>query len=173
MTLQNLNKTISNESSYVTVSAQSTSGEMSAIINISLALISATGAVGTVGVFTNGLALIVIFGYTTIWKKISFYVFINQIAIDFVTCLFIALQYFSITEGDPPVTLYNVKVTNDALCRWWYSKAIMWSLIFSANYSVVLITLERYVKILYPLVYQAQVTKVNLKSFKFRYSTQT
>ena len=123
-------------------------------------LISVSAAVGCTGVVTNGLALVIIFGFTVMWQKINFYLLVNQIAVDFMTCIFIAAQYLSTLGGDPTSTTFNLATTNDPLCRWWYSKALMWMLLNSSNCNVVFLTFERYFKILHPIVYETQFTKV-------------
>ena len=124
-------------------------------------LLAVSAAVGCVGIITNGLALVVIFGFTIMWQKVNFYVLINQIAIDFMTCIFIAAQYLSILDGDPSMPTFNLTTTNHFLCRWWYSKSLMWMLINSSNCNVVLLTFERYLKILHPIAYESQFTKVS------------
>ena len=124
------------------------------------AIILIGAIVGMIGVLVNGWALVVIFRFTNIWKKINYYLLVNQIAIDFVACLLIAAQFFSILDGDPMMSIFNKRLTNDALCRLWYTKSFMWAVINSSNCNVVLLTLERYLKILYPLAYTAWLTQV-------------
>lgn len=71
-------------------------------------LIALTGSLGGVGVVTNGLALVTIFAFTTMWKKINFFLLVNQIAIDFAACLLYTCQYYSIIGGDPVASIYQV-----------------------------------------------------------------
>lgn len=123
-------------------------------------LLALSAGLGCIGMCANGLTLIVIFTSTTIWKKMNFFLLVNQIAVDFVSSSFIAAQYLSITNGDPNTAFFNVKLTSDAACRWWYSKAWMWSFFLSSNYNVVFITFERYLKIIHPWIYHEHVTKV-------------
>ncbi len=123
-------------------------------------LIATSAAVGIVGVVTNGLALVVIFAFTTIWKKINFFLLVNQIAVDFATCVIIAFQYLTITSGDPIASFFQIKLTNQDACRWWYAKAWMWGMILSSNYNVVMVTIERYLKIVHPVVYRNNMTWV-------------
>ncbi len=136
-----------------TISSSGNSQTSLPMLNGGLALIAASAAVSTVGVVTNGLALVVIFAFTTIWKKINFFLLVNQ-------CFLAACQYFSIVNGDPNVFLFQIKLTNDAVCSWWYSKAWMWSMILSSNYNVVMVTCERYLKIVHPVTYHNHMTKV-------------
>ena len=130
-----------------------------------LTIILIGAIVGALGIVVNGWALVIIFRYTDISKKINFYLLINQIAIDFAACLMIAAQFFSILDGDPAVKMFGKKVTNDALCRWWYTKAFMWAAINSSNCNIVLLTFERYLKILHPLIYNRWLTEVNVNFF--------
>ena len=125
------------------------------------AIILVGAVIGSVGIFVNGWALVVIFRFTNIWKKINFYLLVNQIAIDFVACLLIAAQFLSILDGDPMMSIFNKRSTNDALCRWWYTKGFMWAAINSSNCNIVLLTLERYLKILHPIVYNNWLTEVS------------
>ena len=117
-------------------------------------------SIGTIGLIVNGFTLLVIICQTVIWKKINFFLLVNQIAIDFVTCLFIALQYFSIFGGDPTITSFGLRTTNQLLCQWWYSFVPMWSFIHSSTSNLVVMTFERYIKIIHPLTYRAHLTKV-------------
>ena len=118
-------------------------------------------AIGVAGVILNGFALIIIYCYTKIWRKTKFYLLINQIFLDFVACLLIAIQNFVIINGDPAQPICNLRFTNQALCSWWYSKAFMWSAINASNCNVVLVTFERYIKILHPWTYDNLSTNVS------------
>lgn len=126
------------------------------------ALILLCAITGTLGVLSNTLAIVVIFVYTTIWKKARFFLLVNQIAVDLVACLFASAQYYSILNGDLTVAVFGIKFTDDSLCRWWYSKAFMWTFINSSSCNVVMVTLERYVKVFYPLGHRSHFTKVSL-----------
>ena len=119
-------------------------------------------AIGVAGCIINGFALIVIFCYTKIWHKTKFYLLVNQIFLDFVSCLILAVQYIINYNGDPAQSVYNIRMTNQALCSWWYSKAFMWSFINASNCNVVLVTFERYMKILHPWTYDKLTTKVGV-----------
>ena len=119
-------------------------------------------AIGVAGFIINGFALIVIFCYTNIWQKTKFYLLVNQITVDFVSCLVLAVHYLTIYNGDPSQYVYNVRITNQALCSWWYSKAFLWSFINASNCNVILVTFERYMKILHPWTYDKLTTKVEV-----------
>ena len=122
-------------------------------VYVALGLLRLSAGIGSLGILTNGLALIIIFAFTKMWKKINFFLLVNQIAVDFVTCLIIMAQYSSIINGDPNVRMFQLKITNNDLCRFWFSKAFMWSMILSSNYNIVLVTFERYLKIVHPVFY--------------------
>lgn len=49
----------------------------------------------------------------------------------------------------------------DALCRLFFSKFPLWSTIFSSAYSLLLVTLERFTAIVYPMKYKVLFTKRN------------
>lgn len=138
----------------------SASSSSSFQINAALNLIATSAIVGTVGVVTNGIALVIIFGFTTIWKRVNFYLLVNQIAIDFATCTLITCQYFTLIHGDPNSAFFNIKLINDAACRLWYSRAWMWSFFVASNYNVVMVTFERYLKLVHPITYHNHITKV-------------
>ena len=124
------------------------------------AVIAISAGLGCFGILLNGLAMVVIFGFTTIWKKMNFFLLVNQIVINFASSLTIAAQYLSVYNGDPNIIFFGVIISNDALCRWWYTKVWMWSFLLSSNYNVVLIAFERYLKIVHPILYLNQMTKV-------------
>ena len=137
-----------------------TDAAASSSVSVAFSLLGLTAGIGGVGVLINGLAVIIIFVYTKIWKKINFCLLVNQIAVDFVACLLMMAQYTSVFQGDPNVRLFQLKVTNVDLCRFWYSKAFMWSMILSSNYNIVLVTFERYLKIVHPILYHRHLNWV-------------
>ena len=123
---------------------------------------------GILGILTNGFAITVIYGFTNIWQKTKFYLLINQILLDFVACMVIAIQHLSVVKsGDPIQSVFNVIIRDSNLCRWWYAKFFMWSLINSSNCNIVMVTFERYLKILHPWTYDTLATKVSRLSKKF------
>ena len=126
------------------------------------AIIGICATVGLFGIVTNGFAIIILFGYTNTWQETKFYLLVNQVLADFLSSLFIASQYFSILNGDPTSYVFTIAVTNDALCRWWYSKSLMWAVINSSNSNIVLLTLERYMKIVHPWAYDRIWTRVSI-----------
>ena len=111
---------------------------------------------GCIGILLNGLGLLVFFRHTTAWKKVSFYLLINQLAIDFITSIFIASQNLSVINRDP--LLPDTIETNDALCRVWYSRSFLWGMLAS-SYNVAAVTLERYVKVVHSVTYNNRYTR--------------
>ncbi len=146
----------------ITITATMKIASQSAVVppNGATILLIICAIVGSAGVLSNVLAMVVVFAFTNIWKQPSFYLLVNQIAVDFAACLFASAQYYSILRGDPTMAVFGMKITNDALCRWWYSKALMWTLINSSSCNVVMVTAERYVKVFHPLGYRTYFTKV-------------
>ena len=124
-------------------------------------IIGICATIGLFGIFTNGPAIVIIFCYTQTWQETKFYLLINQILADFISSLFIATQFFSVLNGDPTSSAFTIEVTNDVLCRWWYSKSLMWAVINSSNSNIVLLTLERYMKIIHPWAYDRIWTRVS------------
>ena len=149
-----LNETTTNSSLAVFWSASTPDG--------AYIIIGIFAAVGLFGILTNGLAMVIIFGYTKIWQESKFYLLVNQIATDLISSFLIASQHLTVLNGDPISSAFNIPVTNDDLCRWWYSKSIMWAIINSSNCNIVLLTLERYTKIVHPWAYNRIWTRVSM-----------
>ena len=112
---------------------------------------------GCAGFLLNGLGLIIFFRYTTAWKKISFYLLINQLAIDLAAPIFIASQNLCVISSDPLTP--GVIETNDTLCRVWYSRSFFWGMLASSSYNVVAVTWERYLKVVHAVTYNNRYTR--------------
>ena len=110
--------------------------------------------VGVLGVATNIFILIVLFRFTSLWKKPCFALLINQAAVNVAAGFFIAAQNATILHGDPLMFPHIVKVHSDALCRLWYSRMLMWGALVSSSYNAVAFALERYFMIVHPLCHR-------------------
>lgn len=144
----------------VTQSTQNMVNKASDMVLVSLSFNKALTVIGLTGLIVNGLSLVVIFCYTSMRTQPSSFLLINQIAIDCVACVLITAQYSSVLAGDPLFSMFNIYLSNDSLCRFWYSKVVMWCLLNSSNYNIVLLTVERYFRIIHSSTYYNIFTKV-------------
>ena len=57
-------------------------------------------------------------------------------------------------------------VYDQFVCRFWLSRWPLWSLLVASTYSILVLTVERYVAIVYPVVYKVSPTiVVSVKNF--------
>lgn len=115
---------------------------------------------GMVGVVSNTFVLVVIFFFTTMYKKPAFVFLINQAVIDLLAATLVTCQNLTILSGDPlknPIT-DTIPVYSDLLCRLWYSRVLMYSALVSSSYNAVAFALERYIMILHPVFHRDKYT---------------
>jgi len=43
------------------------------------------------------------------------------------------------------------------VCRFWLTRVPLWNLLFTSTYGILLMTLDRYVAVIYPVWYSAKV----------------
>jgi len=80
---------------------------------------------------------------------------VNQSVIDlcasFFTLLTASIEVDGI--GRSPDSLYDQLV-----CRIWLTRILMWAPLFTSTYNILLMTLERYAAVIYPIWYSSNVS---------------
>lgn len=110
------------------------------------------GCVGTAG---NGFVLIIIFNFTKMPGKLTNYFIVNQTAVD----LWCAIATI-ITYATREVSYSNLSETGqDAVCKFWYSTAILWGALTASTYNLVMLTMERYFKVVHPIAHKTTFDK--------------
>jgi len=88
---------------------------------------------------------------------------VNQSAIDlcasFITLLGAVVEVDATHMSRDIIPMSRDSLCDQFVCRVWVSRLLLWSLLSSSNYSILLTTFERYFAVVYPMWY-----KVSLKS---------
>ena len=108
--------------------------------------------IGTVGIAGNLLVVIVILNFTAMKKWFANILILNQSAIDLV-----ASTMMLITAVRPETSIPDRSMggfVDEILCRLWYKKSALWSTLIASSYNLVAIAFERYIAVVYPMVYR-------------------
>ena len=114
-------------------------------------LIFANIIIGLAGLIGNVFVIIVIFGFTSMHKELTNLFVINQSIIDALSSLLVIAQMVSQTRPSP--TLSPNEFASEFYCRVWYTQLLLWATYVSSTYNLVAVTMERYMKIVYPFIY--------------------
>ena len=111
--------------------------------------------IGSIGIIGNTLVLWVIFSFTSMRRKLTNMFIINQSLVDLVVCLILTATYASHLAFT-----YDLSVPDaDILCRLWISEPFLWGLFMVSTYNLVALTIERYMKVVHPIVHRNSFTK--------------
>jgi len=148
----NMNDTSDNGTLGLSVVKTLTSPPISTIqnaIRLTYILVSLFGVLG------NLLSLIIICTHTPIRKRLSNYFFINQTIADLLVCILIVP---SVTVGLIPYGIYATPL----LCLLWESKVFFVGAYDVSVYSIAILSVERYLEVVYPIWHKLNVTKVKV-----------
>ncbi|CAH1790530.1 unnamed protein product [Owenia fusiformis] len=110
---------------------------------------------GTVGFLGNSLVIFVFLGSPTLRHKITNILILHQSVIDAVASTFIALNNGFDGMGwikEPGHLAYY-------FCKLWLSKYLIWAPMVVSTFNLVALTFERYLGLIYPLLYKRYFTK--------------
>jgi 7 transmembrane receptor (rhodopsin family) len=116
---------------------------------------------GSVGLTLNVLVLIVIATYRPMRQRLTNAFIANLAAIDAVAALFLILHHT--IEYNPSYPLNPNYAYDQLVCKLWYSKAWLWSMLTSSSYGIVALTLERYMGIVHPLWHKTFFTRPKVR----------
>ncbi|XP_022081707.1 somatostatin receptor type 5-like [Acanthaster planci] len=103
--------------------------------------------IGLLGVFNNGLVIVVIAKVEFMHSKTNAFIF-HQAVIDFFGSLLLFLQSNIPNPAPVPET-----TAGQLLCRVWIGDALLWLLFVTSTFNLLGLTVERYVAIVFPLRY--------------------
>ena len=111
----------------------------------------------TLGIFGNAVVIFVILHSASMRNKFTNILILNQSSIDFATSVLILItkvlnSYKENLSG----------VGGDILCKLWLNELPMWSLMISSSYSLITMTLERYIGIVHPMFHHTSFSKTNV-----------
>ena len=126
------------------------SSEMSESPKIASTIIySLMGAIGIVG---NGLVLLTILRFREL-RTITNVFIINQSVIDMTSSIFL-IALFVVPNPDVP----KQPALAGLVCSLWNSRYIFWASVISSTFNLVVVTIERYLAVVYPAFYRNKMS---------------
>ncbi|XP_041485810.1 cholecystokinin receptor-like [Lytechinus variegatus] len=105
---------------------------------------------GSVGVVGNSLVLIVLISVKQL-RNITNLFIINQSILDMIASLFLFANYIA-----PPLPLPDREWSGRFVCSIWNSGYLFWGTIISSTYNLVMLSIERYLAVIHPVVYRSK-----------------
>ncbi|XP_006824432.1 G-protein coupled receptor 83-like [Saccoglossus kowalevskii] len=106
------------------------------------------GVIGIIGLLGNSLVCVVVLRVPQL-RTLANYLIVHQAIIDVIASIVITVRFFGPQTTQLPDNLFG-----EMACRLWKSDYLIWSLFLLSSLNLVLITMERYYAIVYPLSYQ-------------------
>ena len=117
------------------------------------------------GFFSNVFVIIVIVCYRPMRERVTNLYIINQSLIDATVATFL---FLTTLLQDNKRRRIPGNWTDEALCRLWYTKMPLWGMLMSSTYSLVSLTLERFLAVVYPFYHRTWCSRRRV-SFQFVY----
>lgn len=105
---------------------------------------------GFVGIIGNGIVLLVLLTHKKLLKMASAYFLINQTLLDLLSSILLVITFTYKT--DPVAELKGI--AGDLLCFLLISELLLWSLLNASTFSLILLTLERFFRIVTPILHR-------------------
>ena len=112
-------------------------------------------SIGSIGIVGNTLVLWVIFSFTSMRRRLTNMFIINQTIVDLVVCLILTATSASHLAFTYDLTAPGANI----LCRLWISEAFLWGVFMVSTYNLVALTIERYMKVVHPIIHRNSFTK--------------
>ena len=90
---------------------------------------------------------------------------VNQSCIDLLASIILLLWSTIPVTGFP---MSNSSLRDQFVCHLWLSRFLLWALLLSSTYSVLAITIERFVAIVHPVIHKVHVMMLRLLWFTCR-----
>lgn len=127
------------------------------VINAAFVLKVIYLAIGLFGFFSNIFVVVVIFLHKPMHKQLTNILIMNQGIMDAIVAFF--LFFASLFEDDDRVRKTQGLARDEALCRVWYTKLPMWSLLIASTYGIVAMTFERFLAVVHPIWHKTTFTR--------------
>jgi len=117
----------------------------------------AYASIAALGIVGNAVVVVVIVQCSTMRKRFSNILILNQSCIDLATSVFLLLtKTITFSYG-------NLSGLGDELyCKFWLDEFPLWSLMLSSSYNLMALTVERYVGIVFPLFHHTFLSKTKI-----------
>ena len=113
--------------------------------------------IAALGIFGNAIVIFVILQSVSMRNKFTDILILNQSSIDFATSVLIL-----ITKALNVSKQILSGVGGDILCKFWLNELPLWSLMVSSSYSLIAMTIERYIGIVHPMFHHTSLSKTNV-----------
>ena len=115
-------------------------------------------SISSVGILGN-LIVIMVISRSSMMRKTYTNVFIlNQSCIDFMASCCIMLTTTTRTSVAHDLS----GIVGEIYCRFWLSDLPLWSFLISSSYTLIVLTIERYIAIVYPLFHYSSCSKTSV-----------
>ena len=110
--------------------------------------------VGVTGIVGNLLVVIVLTKYQNLFKHVKITLIINQSILDGfdsavrIVGMFVNVKLYRGIEG----------LSSELYCKLWTSHFLLWGLMMSSTYTLMAISIERYMAVVYPMWHKVTVT---------------
>ena len=133
----------------------SDSGSNSSIANSSMTnqlLVIANILIGLIGLVGNTFFFVIIVCFTSMHKQLAHIFIVNQSIIDALSASLVIAQMVSELTLHPILT--QNEFASEVYCRVWQTQLFVWSMYTSSKYNLVVLTIERYLKIVHPILHK-------------------
>ncbi|KAI0212288.1 hypothetical protein LSAT2_002765, partial [Lamellibrachia satsuma] len=114
----------------------------------------AYGSVSVLGILGNLIVIVVIAKSATMRKTLTNILILNQSCIDLMAAVCIML-----TTTRTSVAHNLCGIVGEIYCILWFSDLPLWGFLISSSYSLIMLTVERYVAVVHPIFHHNSVSK--------------
>ena len=116
----------------------------------------------SVGIFLNGFVVLVLLKYVVVKERLNFTLIVNQTLIDFTVCGYTIVRYLIL------VLYYSASLPDylffkHFFCIFLFSDILTPSLVLASTVNLVLINLERYLKVVHPRKHMRLLVELTIK----------
>lgn len=117
--------------------------------------------IGIFGFFSNVFVVVVIALYKPMHKQLTNIFIVNQSTMDATVAMF--LFFASLYEDDRRKRTPG-NIADEAICRLWYTKLPLWGMLVASTYGILMMTLERFFAVVYPIWHKTTYTRNRILS---------
>ncbi|KAJ8045697.1 Cholecystokinin receptor type A [Holothuria leucospilota] len=117
---------------------------------------------GILGLLGNGLVLVVIARVRSLRTITNLFIAVQSV-IDFLTAVCLLLSMYN-----RPVYVFSdweVNIWTLFVCHFWQSDYVFWSLMGTSTANLIVLTLERWIAVVFPIIYRNRVTWKRASAF--------
>jgi 7 transmembrane receptor (rhodopsin family) len=111
---------------------------------------------GSFGFVSNLFVVAVIAVYKPMHKQMTNVYIANQSLIDSTVALFL---FFTTMFPDDLHLLTPGNVADEMLCRLWYTKLPLWSMLVSSTYGILTLSFERFLAVVFPIWHKTKFNR--------------